>query len=169
MTWDVPDTFRHATDAFRRTLGSFATGVAVATTVTPDGQKAGITINSFNSVSLDPPLVLWSVAKTADTYRVFMTAEYFAVHVLAEHQREMSVRFSTPGIDRFAALDCTSGIGGVPVLREFAACFECSVEHRYEGGDHVILVGRVHRFEERPNDPLIYFRGNYHRKGGPSD
>lgn len=167
MTWDLPDNSN--SDAFRRTLGCFATGVAVAMTVTPEGPKVGITISSFNSVSLEPPLVLWSIAKSADTYAAFARADYFSVNVLAQHQQDLSLRFSTPGVDRFAALDCTSGIGGVPLLREFAACFECSTEHRYEGGDHLIIVGRVHRFEDRDVDPLIYFRGLYHAKGEPAD
>lgn len=156
-------------DDIRRAFGCYPTGVAVVTTATADGSRIGMTISSFNSVSLEPPLVLWSIAKSADTYAAFARADYFSVNVLAQHQQDLSLRFSTPGVDRFAALDCTSGIGGVPLLREFAACFECSTEHRYEGGDHLIIVGRVHRFEDRDVDPLIYFRGLYHAKGEPAD
>lgn len=155
-------------DAFRRTLGCFATGVAVVTTLGPRGEKIGMTISSFNSVSLDPPLVLWSIGLDSQTYDAFARAGHFAVNVLAVHQRELTVRFSSPGVDRFAGIDCHEGIGGVPLLPEFAACFECSTEHRYPGGDHLIIVGRVHRFEDRELDPLIFYRGHFHTKGRPS-
>ena len=87
MTWDLPDNSN--SEAFRRTLGCFATGVAVAMTVTPEGQKVGITISSFNSVSLEPPLVLWSIARSAETYKAFAKADYFSVNVLAEHQQDL--------------------------------------------------------------------------------
>lgn len=156
------------TDAFRRTLGCFATGVAIATTLGPRHEKVGMTISSFNSVSLDPPLVLWSIAHDAQTYDAFAGADHFAVNVLAAHQRELTVRFSTPGIDRFEGLECAEGFGGVPLLPEFAACFECSTEYRYPGGDHLIIVGRVHHFEDRQLDPLIFYRGGFHSKGDPS-
>lgn len=140
----------------------------MATTIGPRGEKVGMTISSFNSVSLDPPLVLWSIALDSQTYEAFAGADHFAVNVLAEHQRELTVRFSTPGADRFAGLECAEGIGGVPLLPEFAACFECNTEHRYPGGDHLIIVGRVARFEDRQLDPLIFYRSRFHTKGGPS-
>lgn len=155
-------------DEFRSVLGHFATGVAVVTSLDERGDKAGMTISSFNSVSLDPPLVLWSVAEDSQGYDVFIAAEYFAVHVLAMHQKDLANRFAQSGGDKFENLDCREGIHGIPVLPEFAACFECSTEHIYPGGDHKIIVGRVHRFEEQEADPLIVHRSRFLRKEAPS-
>lgn len=155
-------------DEFRSVLGHFATGVAVVTTLDERGNKVGMTISSFNSVSLDPPLVLWSVAEDSQGYDAFITAEYFAVHVLARHQKGLASRFAQSGGDKFEQFDCQEGIHGIPILPEFAACFECSAEHIYPGGDHKIIVGRVHRFEEREVDPLIVHRSRFLRKESPS-
>lgn len=146
---------------FRRALGCFATGVAVVTALEKDGSKAGITINSFNSVSLKPPLVLWSVAQESSSFETFAEAEYFAVNVLAMDQREMCDRFAGRGTNKFDGLNCGEGVGGVPILPAFSAVFECRTEHRYEGGDHIILVGRVLNFEDRKTDPLIFYRGHF--------
>jgi 3-hydroxy-9,10-secoandrosta-1,3,5(10)-triene-9,17-dione monooxygenase reductase component len=146
---------------FRRALGCFATGVAVVTALEKDGSKAGITINSFNSVSLKPPLVLWSVAQESSGFETFVEAEYFAVNVLAMDQREMCDRFAGHGTNKFDGLSCSEGVGGVPILPVFSAVFECRTEHRYEGGDHIILVGRVLNFEDRKTDPLIFYRGHF--------
>ena len=154
-------------EAYRRALSCFATGVAVVTTKSDDDRPVGMTISSFNSVSLDPPLVLWSIAKNALGYDVFSKAEHFAINVLAMHQKDISARFAKSGEDKFAGLDCTEGIGGAAILPEYAACFECSAEHCYDGGDHSIIVGRVLRFEDRESDPLIFYRGRFLRKGGP--
>ena len=152
---------------YRRALSCFATGVAVVTTRDDDGERLGMTISSFNSVSLDPPLVLWSIAKDALSYDTFSRADFFAVNVLAMHQKDVSSRFAQSGIDKFEGLQCRDGINGVPVLPEYAACFECSMEHCYDGGDHSIIVGRVLQFEDRETDPLIFYRGRFLRKGGP--
>ena len=152
---------------YRRALGCFATGVAVVTALDADSKRVGMTISSFNSVSLDPPLVLWSIATNSLSYDVFMNVEYFAVNVLAVHQEELSSRFARSGADKFAGLDCREGLGGVPILPEYAACFECNTEHRYDGGDHKIIVGRVLRVEDRESDPLIFYRGHFFSKGRP--
>lgn len=146
------------TPAFRRALSSFATGVAVVTALGPDDAMVGITINSFSSVSLDPPLVLWSVAEESQNYDVFIQAEHFAVHVLAADQEELVERFAQRSDNKFDGFDCRSGIRGVPILPDFAACFECSTEHIYAGGDHKIIVGKVHRFEDRDSAPLVLHR-----------
>ena len=152
---------------FRRALSCFATGVAVVTTLDSSGERIGMTISSFNSVSLDPPLVLWSIANDSNSYNAFINAEYFAVNVLTMEQQDLSDRFAKKGIDKFAGLDCREGLHGAPILPEYAACFECSTEHRYDGGDHKIIVGRVLRLEDRESDPLIFYRGRFLRKGGP--
>ena len=120
-----------------------------------------MTVSSFNSVSLDPPLVLWSIAEDSLSYDVFTQTEYFGVNVLALHQVDISTRFAKKGGDKFEGLECREGIGGVPILPEYAACFECQTEHVYEGGDHKIIVGRVLRFEDKESDPLIYYRGHF--------
>ncbi len=146
---------------YRRALGCFATGVAVVTAVDENGARAGITINSFNSVSLDPPLVLWSIAKDAQSFDSFVAAEHFAVNVLGMQQRDICDQFSVRGANKFNGLDCSEGIEGVPILPAYSAVFECQVEHRYDGGDHTILVGRVLRFEDHKTDPLIFYRGHY--------
>ena len=153
---------------FRRALSCFATGVTVVTTLDEKGENVGITVSSFNSVSLEPPLILWSVGVDSMGYDVFISAKYFAVHVLALDQQELCDRFAQSGNNKFAALDCGEGIHGVPILPEFAACLECSTEHVYPGGDHKIIVGRVHRCEDRESDPLIIHRSRFLRKEGPA-
>jgi flavin reductase (DIM6/NTAB) family NADH-FMN oxidoreductase RutF len=152
---------------YRRALSCFATGVAVVTTTEEDGSPVGMTISSFNSVSIDPPLVLWSIAKDARSYERFANTRYFAVNVLTMDQKDLSATFAKTGGDKFAGLECGTGIGGAPILPEYAACFECETEHRYEGGDHTIIVGRVLELEDRETDPLIFYRGRFLRKGGP--
>ncbi len=166
QTIDPP---RQAFDAadFRTALSSFATGVAVVSTAAATGKPVGITINSFASVSLSPPLVLWNIAKSALSHDIFVRARYFCINVLAMHQRELSLTFSQTGADKFSGLNCGAGIGGAPKLPEFAACFECETEDWHEGGDHTIIVGRVRAFEDRETDPLIFYRGRFLRKGGP--
>lgn len=148
---------------FRRALSCFATGVAVVTTVDSSGAKVGMTINSFNSVSLDPPLVLWSVAEDSYSYDVFTRAEHFAVNVLSMHQKDLADRFAQSNNDKFDGLRHGEGLHGVPLLSDFAACFECRTEHIYSGGDHKIIVGRVLRVEDHDKDPLIFYRGHYLR------
>lgn len=150
---------------FRRALGCFATGVAVVTALDAGGERAGITVSSFNSVSMDPPLVLWSIANNANTFDTFIGAEYFAVNVLTIRQQELSSRFASKGTDKFANLECRDGLHGVPILPEYAACFECRTEYQYGGGDHTIIVGRVLRLEDRDEDPLIFYRGHFNSKG----
>ena len=156
MTLNEPDEIRQA-------FGCYPTGVAVVTTVTPDGSRVGMTISSFNAVSLDPPLVLWNLANESCNYAAFSGAEHFAVHVLADHQGDLSARFAARSGDRFDGLECAGGVSGDPILPEFAACFQCTTEHRYAGGDHMIIVGRILDFEDRKLEPLIFHRSSYRR------
>ena len=146
---------------YRRAMSCFATGVAVVTAVDKSGAKVGMTINSFNSVSLQPPLVLWSIANDSQSFATFVDAEHFAVNVLAIHQQNICEQFAARGTDKFNGLECSEGIAGVPILPTYSAVFECRAEHRYDVGDHAILVGRVLRFEDRKTDPLIFYRGHY--------
>jgi flavin reductase (DIM6/NTAB) family NADH-FMN oxidoreductase RutF len=146
---------------YRRALGCFATGVAVATVLGRDGAKCGITINSFNSVSLDPPLVLWSIARESRNYATFAEASHFAVNVLAIDQRKICDMFARSGDKGFEGLSCKAGIEGVPILPTYAAVFECRTENRFDGGDHTIIIGRVLNFDDRQTDPLIFYRGHF--------
>lgn len=145
----------------RRALSCFATGVAVATTRDAAGAPTGITISSFNSVSLDPPLVLWSIGKDSYSYDAFVNAEYFAVNVLTSEQLDLSARFAQRNGDKFDGIVTREGLHDIPLLSECAACFQCRTEHLYEGGDHKIIVGRVLSIEERETAPLIFYRGDF--------
>ncbi|MFG1391490.1 flavin reductase family protein [Xanthobacter agilis] len=129
--------------ALRHSLSLYATGVCVITTLAPDGERVGLTVNSFASVSLDPPLVLWSLARTSPRVPVFRGASHFAVNVLSGAQEELCNRFARPGADRFVGLDLDAGAGGAPLLRGCLATFECARHEVVEGGDHVILIGKV--------------------------
>src|SRR5690348_6481159 len=133
---------------FRSALGCFATGVCLVTTLAPDGRRVGLTANSFSSVSLDPPMVLWSLARTATSAPVFRDAEYFAINVLAAPDAELSSHFARPGEDKFArfAERFHEGLAGLPLLAGALASFECHTRHRYYGGDHVIVIGVVERY-----------------------
>lgn len=146
---------------FRATLGQFATGIAVVTAVGADGRPAGVTVNSFASVSLDPPLVLWCLAHKAATMPIFQAAGHFAVNILAADQVEFSNRFALPQADRFAGVDWTPGLGGAPLLDGCCARLECRAETRHEAGDHVIFVGRVERLAREERPPLIYHASRY--------
>ncbi|MDO9599168.1 MAG: flavin reductase family protein [Azoarcus sp.] len=147
----------------RRAFGHFATGVTIVTTCDAEAGPVGVTASSFNTVSLSPALVLWSVARNAYSYKVFEAASHFAVHVLDEAQRALSDRFARASADKFAGLGVSRGLGGVPLLETVSTIFECATEHRYEGGDHLILVGRVLRLSvpASAQDPLLFHRGRY--------
>lgn len=147
--------------AFRNALGQFATGVTVITTLDQAGNRIGMTANSFSSVSLDPMLVLWSVARSSTCFDAFHDASHFAIHVLHAGQRHISTQFASRCDDRFHEIETQVGLGDIPLLTEYSALFQCSTEARYEGGDHLILVGRVIEFDHRPVAPLIFHAGRY--------
>lgn len=145
--------------AFRRCLGHFATGVTVIT-ATSGGTKAGVTANSFSSVSLDPPLVSWSIARTASSRPVFAAADGFAINILAADQIALASRFARSGGDKFAGLDIDDS-HGVPLLKGAAARIVCTCETEYEGGDHIIMVGRVTHYERYDRAPLLFVQGRF--------
>lgn len=149
------------TQRFRQALGCFPTGVTVITTRAADGSDVGVTANSFNSVSLDPPMVLWSIGKSSTSIAAFLGASHFAVHVLALDQEALARRFATRGIDRFAGLSLARGLGEVALLDDCAARFQCRTAFQYQGGDHVILVGEVLAFEGSTREPLVFKSGRY--------
>jgi len=146
---------------FRHALGSFATGITIVTTRDGEERDVGMTANSFNSVSLDPPMILWSLAKTSHSLPAFMAAEYFAVHVLGADQEALSNQFASRGVDKFANVSLVRGKSDIPLLEGCAARFECRTAFRYEGGDHVIFVGEVLAYDHAPRAPLLYHGGRY--------
>jgi 3-hydroxy-9,10-secoandrosta-1,3,5(10)-triene-9,17-dione monooxygenase reductase component len=147
---------------YRNALGSFATGITIITALGKNGQKIGMTANSFNSVSLTPPLILWSIGKNTNCFDDFIAAKAFAVHILAADQQDLSNRFATTGIDRFKDVECTEGLSGIPILPHYSACFQCKTAAQYEGGDHIIITGEVTEFSDNKLQPLLFYRGNYH-------
>lgn len=148
---------------FRQALSQFATGITIITTVGADGRPVGVTANSFNSVSLHPPLVLWSLAKKASSHAAFQQASHFGVSVLAADQENLSHHFSTFKGDRFAGLDTLEGLGGCPLIPDALAHFECRMKSRYDEGDHFIMVGEVLRCDYREGEALVYRSRKYFR------
>ena len=147
---------------FRAALGNFATGIAVETARAGDGRPVGMTINSFASVSLDPPLVLWSLARNSQHLDAFAEAGHYAVNILREEQRDLSVRFSAQLSDRWDGVESDLWETGAPILRGCLATVECMTDAVHDGGDHIILVGRVIRLaSERDGRPLLYYSGRY--------
>lgn len=146
---------------FRSALGAFATGVTIVTTRDGQGRDVGLTANSFNSVSLDPPMVLWSLAKSSRSLPAFLAASHFAVHVLAADQEELSIRFATRGAEKFEDLQVERSPGQLPLLRGCSARFVCRTAFRHEAGDHMIFVGEVESFEHSDLPELLFHRGRY--------
>ncbi|MDO8287878.1 MAG: flavin reductase family protein [Parvibaculum sp.] len=155
MTDDVKRKFRNA-------LGHFATGVAVITTCGQGKSPIGITVNSFSSVSLDPPLILWSLDKKSDTFALFNSVDHFTVNILREDHREISNQLAKQGDHSLEGLAIRKGSNGCPALEQALAHFECDVYARHEAGDHIIMLGRVTHFEySEDGRPLLYHRGGY--------
>ena len=159
--------------AFRNALGSFVTGVTIVTARDGDGAPVGLTANSFNSVSLDPPMVLWSLALSSRSLPAFRDATAWAVHILAADQEDMSNRFARTGADKFAGLKVDDGPEGAPLIEGCAARFGCRARYEYEGGDHAIFLGEVIDFARSTAEPLVYHSGRYGRlmpsEGGEID
>jgi 3-hydroxy-9,10-secoandrosta-1,3,5(10)-triene-9,17-dione monooxygenase reductase component len=149
---------------FRNALGHFATGVAIVT-ANAHGQFLGTTISSFNSVSLTPPLILFSIARSALSFDLWRRVERYGVTVLAEHQGELSNRFARTGVEKFEDLRLASMDNGSPLLPDWLAFFECDAYARHDGGDHEIFVGKVLAFQCRPQAegarPLVFYGGKY--------
>jgi flavin reductase (DIM6/NTAB) family NADH-FMN oxidoreductase RutF len=152
-----------STQEFRAALGMFATGVTIVTARTAEGLVIGLTANSFNSVSLDPPLVLWSLAQGAASLPVFRAGSHYAINVLAKDQKALAERFAVRGAERWNGVKFAEGMGGAPLLEGAAATFECFNRSRYEEGDHVIFVGEVERCTHRHGaSPLLFHGGRYY-------
>lgn len=154
----------HDPRTLRDALGCFATGVTVVTCVDVAGAPAGLTVNSFTSVSLDPPLLLVCLAKPAASSAALVAASHFAVNVLQTGQQPASIRFSTRDQDRFGTTPWSTGEAGAPILKDSMGVFECERYAVHDGGDHHILIGQVVKATfDAQLDPLLYFRGSYRR------
>lgn len=147
--------------ALRRAFGKFATGVAVVTTSGPDGAPYGLTINSFSSVSLTPPLVLWSLTGKSPNLETFRSASHFAINILSHDQRHICQQFASPIKDRFDGIDWFRGTAGLPVIRDTIATFECSRTDTVNAGDHVVFFGYVEECEQSDLEPLVFFSGQF--------
>jgi flavin reductase (DIM6/NTAB) family NADH-FMN oxidoreductase RutF len=145
----------------RNALGHFATGITVITAQSETGEKVGVTVNSFNSLSIDPALILWSLDKRAKSYDIFSSAEYFAVNILASDQMDLSNHFATQQKDKFAGLHYNKGLGDTPLLNESAANFQCCVKQIIDAGDHWLFIGKVEGFNSYNKPPLCYYKGSY--------
>lgn len=163
MTADKEPTERATIDPrqLRSALGRFATGVTVITTRGASGKLEGLTANSFAALSLDPPLVLWSLNRRSPSLPGFQESGFFAVNVLSASQIDLSHRFATPSADKYEGLSFEVGLGGCPLLDNPLATFECETEVKVDGGDHVIFIGRVGRITLRDGEPLIFSGGQY--------
>jgi flavin reductase (DIM6/NTAB) family NADH-FMN oxidoreductase RutF len=152
-----------STAEFRDALGMFATGVTIVTARTPEGELVGLTANSFNSVSLAPPLVLWSLARSAGSMAAFSAGSHYAINILGADQQELARQFAAKNVDRYQGVSFSLGASGAPLLQGAAATFECFNRSRYEEGDHVIFVGEVERCEHRAGaSPLLFHGGRFY-------
>ncbi|GAA5164026.1 flavin reductase family protein [Viridibacterium curvum] len=150
-----------STQSLRRSLGMFATGVTVVTTRDAEGEPVGLTVNSFNSVSLDPPLIVWSLSLSLPVRPVFEACTHYAVNVLAADQEAVSRQFASRKPDRFAGMDWHPGEHDVPLLNGCCANFVLRNTHMQPGGDHVVFISEVLWFTRSERDPLLYFGGAY--------
>jgi 4-hydroxyphenylacetate 3-hydroxylase, reductase component len=151
--------------ALRNTLGQFATGVTVITTVGPDGAFVGLTANSFSALSLDPPLILWSLRRASPSLAAFEAEDRFVINVLSEAQVDISRRFASPVPDKFDGVPHAESADGMPLLHGAAAWFECRTVTRQQAGDHMLFIAQVERFASADLTPLIFHAGGYFALG----
>jgi flavin reductase (DIM6/NTAB) family NADH-FMN oxidoreductase RutF len=155
---------------FRNALGTYGTGVTIITTVAADGKPYGLTCNSFASVSLNPPLVLWSLGTFSSSLSVFQNADFFAVNILGRSQQALADKFAKSSEEKFVGVEWTPGLGNAPLLAGCVANFQCRAANRYYGGDHVIFLGAVEAYSYNQSEPLLFARGGYGQfaAGGPA-
>lgn len=147
--------------ALRDVLGCFATGVCVVSSIGDNGAPVGMTINSFSSVSLDPPLILWSIGLKTPSRSAYQTHPGFAINIMGTDAKDLALNFARPSDDKFADVDWSPGHHGVPVLNDALAVLECSVEERIAAGDHEVFIGRVARMSRKDGAPLLFHRGSF--------
>src|SRR5271168_3893547 len=154
---------------FRDALGAYATGVTIITAAGADAKPYGITCNSFASVSLNPPLVLWSLIVYSSSLSAFQNASHFAVNVLGVSQQALADKFAKSSDDKFAGVEWTPGLGNAPLLAGSVANFQCRAANRYYGGDHVVFLGAVEAYSYNRSEPLLFARGGYGRFAATDD
>lgn len=152
--------------ALRNALGCFTTGVTIITATSADGVSVGLTANSFSSVSLNPALVSWSLGNHSPSLPIFQNCSHYAIHVLSDQQQELAGRFAQSRDDKFEGLDVTAGLGGALLLSNALAVFQCSNAYRHVGGDHLIFLGQVEKFEQNEGTPLIFHAGKFGNLAG---
>src|SRR4029453_14925597 len=153
---------------FRNALGTFATGVTIVTAMAADGRPYGVTCNSFASVSLNPPLVLWSLGMFSQGLQIFQNASHFTVNVLDVSQQELALKFAKSSGEKFAGVEWTPGLGNAPVIAGSVAQFQCRAVHAYYGGDNIHFRGGVEAFSLNGQEPLLVARGGF-GKFAPGD
>ncbi len=158
---DKQNSMNFDASSLRETLSHFPTGVVVAATCGDGGAPVGLTISSFNSVSLEPPLILWSLALTAPSLSAFRAHDSFSINILSSEQQALCMQFAKPSEDKFSGVDWRPGHGGAPVIQNALAVLECQVYRRYEGGDHEIYVGEVIQIDSTDRKPLVFHRGQF--------
>jgi flavin reductase (DIM6/NTAB) family NADH-FMN oxidoreductase RutF len=151
--------------ALRDVLGTYATGVTVVTTIGDNGAPVGLAANSFTSVSLDPPLILWSLALKAPSLSAFREHSSFVINVMCEESKDLVMNFSRPSPDKFASVDWQPGLHGAPVLAAASATLECETVERIAGGDHEIYIGQVRRISKSEKAPLLFHQGQFAQLG----
>lgn len=151
----------HASRKLRQSLGQFATGVTVITCTADDGHPCGITANSFSSVSLEPPLVLWNIAKVSHSLQAYLDAPYFAIHILDSEQKHLAEHFAKTDHKSYEHIEHCISDRNVPILPDVLARFDCRTHDIHDGGDHHIIIGEVVHHEYRPGSPLLFFSGGY--------
>jgi len=151
---------KNKTDVLREGLGKFATGVTVVTCHGSEG-PCGITANSFSSVSLEPPLILWNIAKVSNSLQAYLDAEHFAINVLSSNQQSLSAHFAQTEHTTFDGIEYALSEQGVPILPDTLACFECCTHQIYDCGDHYIIVGEIEDYRFDRGSPLLFFDGDY--------
>jgi flavin reductase (DIM6/NTAB) family NADH-FMN oxidoreductase RutF len=154
---------------FRNALGTYATGVTIITAIAADGRPYGLTCNSFASVSLNPPLVLWSLGMYSQGLPIFQNASHFAVNVLGVSQQALAAQFASASANKFTDVSWIPGLGRAPLIAGSVACFQCRAANRYYGGDHVIFLGAVEAYTYNKKEPLLFARGGYGRFLGADD
>lgn len=147
--------------ALRQCLGKFATGVTVVTCADANGNPNGITANSFSAVSLEPPLVLWNIAKVSNSLDAYLSAKYFAVNVLTADQRNLAAHFAKSDHTRFDNVEYTTSANGVPLLPDTLATFDCRTHEIHDCGDHYVIIGEVSSFKSAEREPLLFFGSAY--------
>lgn len=147
--------------ALRQCLGKFATGVTVVTCADANGNPNGITANSFSAVSLEPPLVLWNIAKVSNSLDAYLSAKYFAVNVLTADQRNLAAHFAKSDHTRFDNVEYTTSANGVPLLPDTLATFNCRTHEIHDCGDHYVIIGEVSSFKSAEREPLLFFGSAY--------